>query len=410
MLATIIIFLVLLFLSGFFSGAEIATMSLSRLQIDRMVKQKKRNAEMLAKLKSNPHKLLETILIGNNLVNIGAAAIATKLAIDVFGNVGVGIATGVTTFLVLLFGEIIPKSLAVNHRKAMSLAITPILYGLQWLLTPVIIVIDGISRVFTRMFGEPEPERITEEEVRDIVQASEEDGSLKKREREMIQKVLELDDTSVAEVMTPRLDVYCLEMHRKVGDVIEEVLEKGYSRVPVYNRKMDAMKGIVLVTHLLKAVHEGKQEMSLKALMQKAIFVPESKKTDSVLRDFQRKKRQLGIVVDEHGLFIGVVTVEDVLEELVGEIYDERDKHEDPVKRIDKDVFVIPGKATISDLNGKYNFHIPEKDDYDTLAGFLMKKLGRVPKERDTIDAGHWHYKIEKVRQHRIESVRISKK
>ncbi|MBR9692824.1 DUF21 domain-containing protein, partial [Candidatus Woesearchaeota archaeon] len=216
MLTTIIVFLVLLFLSGFFSGAEIAMISLSRLQVDRLVKQKKRNAALLEKLKSNPHKLLETILIGNNLVNIGAAALATKLSIDLYGNVGVGIATGVTTFLVLLFGEIIPKSVAVNHRKRISLIIAPILYVLQWILTPIIWFIDGFSSVFTKMFGEPEPERVTEEEILDVVSAGEQDGSLKKREREMIQNVLEFDDTNVDEIMTPRLDTYCLEMHKTV--------------------------------------------------------------------------------------------------------------------------------------------------------------------------------------------------
>lgn len=410
MLTIIVVFLILLLLSGFFSSAEIAMMSLTQLQVGRLVKKKRRNAKRLAMLKENPHKLLETILIGNNLVNIAAAAIATALSIQLFGDAGIGIATGITTFMVLLFGEIIPKSLAVNHRKAIALAITPILYGLQWLLTPIIFFIDAIASFFTKLFGEPEQERITEEEVIDIVQASEQDGSLKKREREMIQSVLELDDTCVGEIMTPRLDVFCLEMHQRIVEVVDGVLESGYSRIPVYDRLKDRLKGVVLVKDLLRALKEGREQEILKGVMQHVLFVPESKKLDSVLREFQRKKSPFAIVVDEHGLFIGIVTIEDVLEELVGEIYDENDTVNDTVvQKLDATTFSIPGKMPIADLNDKHAFKLPVSDEYDTLGGFLMNRLGRIPLVGDQVEYDHWLFTIDRLSQHRIITVKAVK-
>lgn len=410
MLITIITFLILLFLSGFFSSAEIAMMSLTKLQVDRMVKRGKKNAKRLAKLKENPHKLLETILIGNNLVNIGAAAFATAVAIQLFGNKGVGIATGVTTFFVLLFGEIIPKSLAVNHRKGISLTISPILSLFQWIMTPVIYIIDWIAGFFTRLFGEPEPERITEEEVVDIIHASEQDGYIKKREREMIQGVLDLDDTNVEEIMTPRLDVFSLEMHRVIDEVIDEVLESGFTRIPVFSRSHDDIKGVVLVKDLLKALKNNNERLFLKDVMQDVLFVPANKKLDTLLREFQKKKSPFAIVIDEHGLFIGLVSIEDVLEELVGEIYDENDIREDlQVKRLNAHSFLVPGKTLIADLNRQIKMKLPESEDYDTVAGLLMQKLGRIPKPGDALDIDHWVMTVKRVTHHRIVSLIVEK-
>lgn len=406
---TIIIFFILLLLSGFFSSAEIALMSLSRLQVERLVKQKRRNARTLAKLKEDPHKLLETILIGNNLVNITAAALATKLAMELFGNSGVGIATGVTTFFVLLFGEIIPKSLAVNHRKRLSLAISPFLYALRGVLTPIIIIIDALSSFFTRLFGEPEPERVTEEEVLDMVEASAADGALKPREEEMIRNVLEFDDTNVDEVMTPRLDVYSLEMRVKVKEVIAEALDRGFTRIPIYDRKMDNVRGVVNIKDLLRALHEGRGDAPLKSIMQPAFVVPETRKIDSLLREFQKRKNPFAIVVDEHGLFIGVITVEDILEELVGEIYDEGERAEEPVRKLAADTWLVLGKTPIDELNEKYGFSLPESDEYDTLAGYLLNLLGKVPREQRRVVDGKYEFLIEQVRQNRIEYVKILK-
>ncbi|MBR9692358.1 HlyC/CorC family transporter, partial [Candidatus Woesearchaeota archaeon] len=222
--------------------------------------------------------------------------------------------------------------------------------------------------------------------------------------------VLEFDDTNVDEIMTPRLDTYCLEMHKTVTEVLDEVLEKGFSRIPIYSRKMDNMKGVVLVNEMLRAVHAKQGKKTLKALMQDVLVVPETRKIDSLLREFQKSKSPFAIVVDEHGLFIGVVTIEDVLEELVGEIYDERDKQEPEVKKLDKGVFLVPGRMTIDDLNERYGFKLPEDEDYDTLAGYLLDLVGKLPKENKEYKDKYHIFVVEKVRQNRIESVKVTRK
>ncbi len=407
MLEQIILFIFLLLLSAFFSCAESALLSVSNLRLKRLLRQKRRNAQLLARLKEDPHKLLEMILIGNNLANIGAAALATAMAIGYFGNAGVGIATGVTTLFVLFFSEIIPKSLGVSHASTISLVFAPPLYALQWLLTPVIFLVDRAARVFTRLFGEPERETVTEEEVREVLQASEHDGHLKSREREMIQNVLKLDDRSVDEAMTPRLDVFCLEMHQKVSEAIDTIIAEGYSRVPVFDTRMDQMRGVVIVKELLLALKEGKTAVTLEQVMQPVLFVPENKKLDALLREFQRRKAAMGVVVDEHGLFIGIITIEDILEELVGEIYDENDVSElAEVQKLDGQTYLISGKTLIADLNERLKFTIPEEEDYDTLAGFLMDRFGRIPKPGEELRVGNLRLLMEKVAQHRIVTVR----
>ncbi len=407
MLEQTFLFIFLLLLSAFFSCAESAVLSVSKMRLQRLLRQKRRNAQLLARLKEDPHKLLETILIGNNLANIGAAALATAMAISYFGNAGVGIATGITTLFVLFFSEIIPKSLGVSHASTISLLFAPPLYALQWLLTPVIFLVDRAAKVFTRLFGEPEHETVTEEEVREVLRASEHDGHLKTREREMIQNVLKLDDRSADEAMTPRLDVFCLEMHQKVSEAIDTIIAEGYSRVPVYDTRMDQMRGVVIVKELLLALKEDKTAVTLEEVMQPLLFVPENKKLDALLREFQRRKAAMGVVVDEHGLFIGIITIEDILEELVGEIYDENDVSElAEVQKMDGQTYLISGKTLIAELNERLRFVLPEEEDYDTLAGFLMDRFGRIPKPGEELRVGSLRLVIEKVTQHRIVTVR----
>lgn len=405
MTGTIIAFILLLLLSGFFSCAEIVMMSLSRLQVRRLVRQNRANAQQLAQLKEDPHRLLQTILIGNNLVNIGAAAIATKLAIDLFGNAGVGIATGITTFLVLLFGEIIPKSLGVNHTKRIALAITPLMRVLKTLLTPVIIVIDVIASFFTRIFGEGEKERITEEEIHDILKTSETEGQISRRERRMIENIFRFDDTSVDEIMTPRLDVFCLEMRRTVGEVTPSILEHGFTRIPIYDGRMDNIKGIVINKDLIGA--NPKQQ--LKELLKPVYFVPENKRLDTLLREFQKRKTPFGVVVDEHGLFIGIVTIEDLLEELVGEIYDEDDASVEMVRKVDGDAFIVSGKTLVDDLNTEHHFSLPLSEDYDTIGGLVIHQLGRIPKPGDEAELLGLVLRVEKVHRNRVVRVRVTK-
>ncbi|RME30890.1 HlyC/CorC family transporter [Candidatus Woesearchaeota archaeon] len=408
MLGTLIVFLILLGLSGFFSSAEVVMLSLSRLQVRRLIKHKRKHAERLAKLKENPHKLLQAILIGNNLVNIGAAAIATQLSLMLFGSAGVAIATGVVTFLVLLFGEIIPKSIGINHAKEIALFITPIMSFLTWALTPLIIVIDAIAKIFTRLFGEAEKERVTEEEISDLLSLGEKEGMIKQRERKMIQNIFKFDDTSVDEIMTPRLDVFLLDMHERVRAVMPDVIAHGFTRIPVYDQRMDNIKGVVNTKDLLATLHEGK-DCPLSALMKPVLFVPENKKLDSLLREFQKKRAPFAVVLDEHGLFIGIVTIEDLLEELVGELYDENDADVREVRKVESHTFLVSAKALVEDLNEDYGFKLPESEEYDTLGGLIMARLGRIPSQGEELRVGHVKLTVEKMARNRIVTVRINK-
>jgi len=408
MIGLVIIFFLMLLFSAFFSCSESAMLSVSRMQLQRMVKQKRMNAHLVEKLKEDPHRLLATILIGNNIVNITAAAISTMIAIEMFGDAAIGIAAAITTVLVILFGEIIPKSIGVSHATTISTLFAPILYGLRWIMTPLIYIVDNFTKLFTRLFGEPEKETVTQEEIQDVIRASEHDGHLKAGEREMIQNVLKLDDRSADEVMTPRLDVFCLEMHKKISEVMETIIAEGFSRVPVYDTKMDQMRGVVIVKDLLVALKEGKTHLTLQELMQPILVIPENKKLDSILREFQRKKAVMAVVVDEHGLFIGVITIEDVLEELVGEIYDENDVFElAEVQKLEPNVYLVNGKTIIGELNEELGFGIPETDDYDTLAGFVLHRFGRIPKPGEETRFGHLRLIVEKAAQHRVISVKI---
>ena len=259
-----------------------------------------------------------------------------------------------------------------------------------------------------KLFGEPERELFTKDEIRDVVTASEHEGHLKAGERMMIQNVLKLDERNAGEMMTPRLDVFCLEMHRKVGEVLDAILAEGYSRVPVYDTKMDQMRGVILVKDLLKMVKEKRKGLSLEEVMQPLLVVPENKKLDGVLREFQRRKAALAIVLDEHGLFIGIVTIEDVLEELVGEIYDESDLQESAaVQRLGDGSLLVSAKTLIAELNEQHSLAIPENDDYDTLAGFLMNSVGRIPRQGEEFTIGALRLIVERAAHHRVVTVKV---
>jgi putative hemolysin len=402
----IVVLVLCVVLAAFFNASEMAMLTLSRFQAERLVKQKRAYAGLLLKMRQNPHRLLATITIGNTLVSIAAAALATSLAIGYWGDKGVGIATGVTTFVVLIFGETVPKSMGVYHARALAPVLAPLLYVFQVVLMPVIWVSDAFTLLFNKVFGEPEKERVTAEEVSAMARVGEQDGHIKRREREMIQSVLALDDRNVTEIMTPRLDVFCLDMNTSIADVLDKVVAEGYSRIPVYDGRMDKMQGVVIVKDLLRKVIREGRKGQVKDVMQDVLFVPENKKLDSLMREFQRKKAPFAIVVDEHGLFIGIVSMEDVLEELVGEIYDENDHDERaPVHKHEDGSYFVSGKTLISELNEDHAFSLPESEDYDTLAGYLMGKLGRIPLQGDEVVTDGWRFTVNRVAAHRIVSV-----
>ncbi len=401
---------VLIFFSAFFSGSETALMSLSKLKVMHLVEEKRKNAHILERLKEDPHRLLITILVGNNLANIGASALATSAAMERFEDYGISIAIGAITLAVLIFGEITPKSYCIRYAERVALMVSPAVLVFSYLFYPVTVVLDFIGKIINKLGPANKEAIITEGELRTIIKASEGEGSIDTEEGEMIHRVLELNDITVDEVMTPRPDMYTLEWSSKIQDVLAEIIDSGFSRIPVFSRRVDKTRGIVYVKDVLKYIAEGKGETMLKEIMKPALYVPENMFINSMLKLFKRKKRHIAMVVDEYGGIQGLVTIEDILEELVGEIYDESDIPESLITKVDGKVARVSGKASLEDVNEELGLSLEENDDYETISGFVLYRLGRIPNAGEEVDLDAIIIKVELVEENRIKELTIIKK
>jgi len=321
----IVVLLVLLLLSGFFSGSETALIRVGRIKARSLLKRGVKGADTVEKLVNEPEALLTTVLIGNNIVNIAASALATSLAIDYFGDFGVGIAIGVMIFLILTFGEIIPKTLAVHHAEQFSITVSKPLEILIFVLRPVIKILSVITSAFGKILGLkiPQGKLISEDEVKTLLDIGEEEGAIEEDEKEMMNGVLKLDYITAKNVMTPKEEMVCLEANQSVDSAIELIRGSGYSRIPVFEETKDNIVGILYAKDLL--IRRNDRNISLKELIKPAYFVPETARVDDLLKEFQKGKFHIAIVVDGEGRTKGLVSLEDLLEEIVGSIYDEYD-------------------------------------------------------------------------------------
>jgi Mg2+/Co2+ transporter CorB len=325
LIAKLLLLFVLLLLSGFFSGSETALIGIGKIRARALLKRGVRGAETIDKLANEPEAILTTVLIGNNIVNVAAAAIATSIAIDFFGSYGVGIATGVMTLLILTFAEIMPKTIAVHHAERISILISKPLGILTSIFQPLIKAVSVITAAFEKLLGLKLHRKrlMTEEEVETMLDIGEEEGAIEEDEKEMMMGVLKLDEIVVKQVMTPKEEMVCLEVNQTLDSAIELIKRSGYSRIPVFKSSKDNIVGILYAKDLLIKAKEG--NVSLKELMKTPHFVLETKRVDDLLREFQRGKFHIAIVVDKEGKTRGLVCLEDLLEEIVGSIYDEYD-------------------------------------------------------------------------------------
>lgn len=316
---------VLLLLSGFFSGSETALIRIGRLKARSLLKRGVKGADTVQKLVNEPEVMLTTVLIGNNIVNIAASALATSIAIEHFGDLGVGIAIGVMTFLILTFGEIIPKTFAVHHAERFSIAVSKPLEILIFVLRPIAAVLSAMTHAFGKLFGlkMQQSRLISEEEVRSLLDIGEEEGAIEEDEKQMMKGVLKLDYINVKNVMTPKEDMICLNVNQTVDSAIELIKKYGYSRIPVFEKTKDEIAGVVYAKDLL--IKESESTSSLKKLMKPAHFVRETARVDDLLKEFREGKFHIAIVVNEERRTSGLVSLEDLLEEIVGSIYDEYD-------------------------------------------------------------------------------------
>lgn len=377
--------LILIILSGIFSGSETALFSLTQSKIDELVSQKIRNAKLLSKLKSDPHKLLITVLIGNNIVNIGASAYAAVWFTELFESGGVGIATGVMTFLLLIFGEITPKAFGYQHAVSISLFISKPLYFLQMTLFPLVWFFDKIVDLANLAFGSKKRHTVTEGEIMAMLKIGAQEGAIEKQERELIENVLEFNDIEVEEVMTPRVKIEALDIDMTIQEAVDFAIKHSHSRLPIYDRDMDDIVGIMPIKQLLHYYDEHSPAKKLKTLkFSPPIEVPITKKINKLFKEFQRKHQHIAIVIDEHGGTAGIVTMEDLLEEIVGDIVDETDMIENPIEVVNKNTIIVNGSTWIEDVNDFFKIKFGQ-NERDTVNTRLIDYLHRFPHEGETV-------------------------
>lgn len=411
MTSQIIVLIVLILLSGFFSGSETAIISVSDAKVRSLVKEKKRSAETLNLLKKDPHKLLITILIGNNLVNIGASVLATVVFTNAFGSSGLGIATGVMTLLVLIFGEITPKSFATKYSVGIALFVCKPLYILQIIFSPIIWVMNKLVKFLINLMGhEYNEEEVSEEEIKALIELGAEKGSIQKHEKELLKNILQFNDITVEEVMTPRISVDALPSDTTLQEAIDFVIKKSHSRIPIYENTIDNVIGIVTIKDILMLSEQFNDNKKLENCdLKTPLFVPVSKKIDVLFKEFQKARTHIAVVIDEYGGTAGIVSLEDLLEEIVGEIIDESDIEEMPISEVSDYEIEAHGVTKLEDINDYLGISI-KGHEKEPISALILDKLNRFPKNGEIIDLPYAQIKILKIHGNKILKVSVSKK
>lgn len=404
----LILFVVLLSLSAFFSASETALMSLNKIRIRHLVDEEVKGAERIQKLIGNPSKLLGAILIGNNVVNIGASALLTAMAISSFGEAGVGIATAVMTVIVLIFGEITPKSLAAQNSERVSFAVSKPIAAITILLSPVIYVMTIITNGLIQLLGgKPSGKQvtITEDELKTIVNVSHEEGVLEVEERKMIHNVFEFGDTMAKDVMTQRTSMISINVDCSYEELTNLFKQEQFSRIPVYEESFDHIIGIITIKDYVFNI-EDTENFNLRQHIRKPYFTYEYKYTSELLSEMRAARAQIAVVLDEYGGTAGIVTVEDLIEEIVGEIVDEYDEIEKEIEVVREDEYVLDGTTKIEEVNDMIGKNF-ESEHFDTIGGLMIELAGKFPQDGDIIEYEDIKFIVEQVDKNRIERIRI---
>jgi CBS domain containing-hemolysin-like protein len=406
---SILLFVICVLLSAFFSSSEVALISITRAKIRTLVNEGKHGSKALAELKEKPDRLLITILIGNNIVNIAAASLATAIAIRIFGDMGVGIATGLVVIILLIFGEIGPKIYATRASDSFALTVAPVVFFLSRLLSPVIWLVERVSPRFGagREMNEPS---LTEEEIKEWIDVGKEEGTIEQGEQDMLYSVLDFADTTAREIMTPRVDVIAMEDTVSFEEAIRIFNETGFSRIPVYHDQIDNITGILNVKDVFSAMVSHRKDSTIKEVMYDPMFVPETKKIDDLLKELQVHRVQMAIIIDEYSSFVGIVTVEDILEEIVGDILDEYDKEEPEVQNISEGVYVVDAQMWVEEINERIKIDLPVEESYETIGGLIIDRLGHIPLhpgEKVEINEGKITLVVMQMHGRRIVKVKI---
>ena len=427
MITQIAILVILIGLNAFFAASEIAFIALNDTKIEKQAKEGNKKAKQIEKMLETPSKFLSTIQIGITLAGFlssafASDAFASKLApvlnnmipigINIWQNISILIITIILSFFTIVFGELVPKRLAMKHYEKIAFATIGIIRTISIITAPFVKLLSVTTNAISKIFGvgENEEEIVTEEEIKMMVDQGKEDGTIQEDEKEYINNVFEFNDIVASEIMTHRTDMFAVDINTGANELLEEIIKDDckHSRIPVYDETVDEIKGILYVKDIIKNI--GKKTFKIKNIMKEAYFVSQNKLINELFKEMQKNKKQMAIVVDEYGGTAGLITMEDILEEIVGDIFDEYDEFEEEYEKIDDKTYIISGKMPIYDVNKLLNSNIPE-GDYDTLSGYLQEELGRIPtdEENPIIETKELTFKIDEYEDKRIIKVKICK-
>ena len=427
MLGSILILIILIFINAFFAAAEIAFISLNDNKIDIQAKEGNKKAKKIQNMLKNPSKFLATIQIGVTLAGFLSSAFASdtfadklspilnawlpNVSISTWKSISIIIITIILSYFTLVFGELVPKRIAMKYYEKVSFASIGIIKAISIITAPFVKFLTFSTNIVSKIFGVTgeEEENVTEEEIRMMIDVGEEKGAIEEQEKEMINNVFEFNDKVVSEIMIPRNKIFALDINLTISDVIEKLSEDmRYSRMPVYDESIDNIKGIIYIKDLL--LSNKNKNSKIKSLVKEAYFISDTKKVNELFQELRKSKKQIAIVIDEYGGTAGMVTMEDILEEIVGEIYDEYDKETDKIKKIDNNTFLFDASIALYDVEKFLDIEI-EEEEVDTLGGYLIKMLDRIPKdgEKPIIETEKVTYKIEKVKDRKIIKVKACK-
>ena len=427
MITSIIILIILILINAFFAAAEIAFISLNDAKIEMQIKEGNKKAKTIQTMLKNPSKFLATIQIGVTLAGFLSSAFASdafadklapalntvipSISITTWRSVSIIIITIILSYFTLIFGELVPKRIAMKYYEKISFASIGIIKGISLITAPFVKFLTFSTNMVSKLFGVTgeEEENVTEEEIRMMIDVGEEKGTIEEEEKEMINNVFELNDKVASEIMIPRNKIFALDINLSIAEVIEKLSEDTrYSRIPVFDKTIDNIAGIVYIKDILLSTKN--KNSKIKTLVKEAYYVSETKKVDELFQELRKNKRQIAIVLDEYGGTAGMVTMEDILEEIVGEIYDEYDKETDKFKKIDNNTFLFDASIALYDVEKILDVEIDE-EDVDTLGGYLIKELDRIPKdgEKPIIETEDVTYKIEKIFNRKIIKVKACK-
>lgn len=407
-----VILAALIFLSAIFSSAETAFLSTNKIRLRNLQEDGEKKADLVLNMLDNQNKLISALLVGNNIVNIGSSALATKMATDAFGSAGVGIATGVMTLLVLVFGEVVPKNLAAAHAETWAMFIAPFIRLVSFVLTPVVYLLTKLSDFVVRFTKKDEDDpTITEDEFKILVNVGQEEGVFDESETEMINSIFEFDGTLVKAIMVPRIDIIAVDVDDNINEALRLIVDGGHSRIPAYEDSIDNIVGILYAKDIFEHLDADFNTMKVKELIRSAYYIPETKKVSDLLNELRLKKVHMAIILDEYGGTNGLVTIEDLIEEIIGDIQDEYDVEEDLIVMHSDNQLVADARAPIGDVEEAFDVELSEElledSEADTIGGLAFENLGGIPEVGDEVTVDRFLIRIVEVSGRRIAKVEV---